>query len=375
LSDATFPALTSAVIDLSAVTHNVAQLRKAIAPACAVLAVVKADAYGHGAAPIARHLEGLGIARFGVATVQEGRALRDAGIRTSILVMGAVLPDQLPAVVASRLTPTVHDSTLVPFLAKALPPAQAPLAVHLKVDTGMGRLGLDPTAVVPLIRSEPFQSRFTAEGLMTHLADADNPDPAFTNDQLAVFRTLQRDLHAAGITVPLVHAANSAGILHHPTSHGTMVRPGLMLYGYAMRGDSCLSPDLQPALSLATQIVQIRTVTPGTSVGYNRAFVAARTTRIAVLPVGYADGYGRKLSDKAYVLLHGRRAPVIGRISMDMTTVDVTDIPETTVGDEAVVLGVQGRERITAADLARWLDTIPYEILCGIGRRVPRLYR
>jgi alanine racemase len=366
--------LTVARIDLTALAHNLAHVRGRIPKTCEILAVVKADAYGHGAAAIARALEKLGVSRFGVATPAEGIALREAGIRCPILVMGALSSAQYPEMVAHRLTPIVLDAETPEHLRGLIPAAAAPYPVHIKVDTGMGRLGCAPEDVLPLLQSPPFKATLLVEGLMTHLADADNPDPAYTSEQLDRFQSLVRRIKSCGVHIPLIHAANSAAILCHPSAHFTMVRPGIMLYGYQTALSHERVPDLRPVLSVTTTVVQVRTLKPGESTSYNRFFKASRPTRIAVLPVGYADGYSRRLSNRGSVLLSGRRAPIAGRVCMDMTMVDVTEIPNVKPGDEAVLIGEQGAEKISAADLASWQETIPYEVLCLIGPRVLRVY-
>ena len=364
-----------AIIDLSALRHNLGQVRQRIPKECDILAVVKADAYGHGDIAIASALAGMGVRRFGVATVDEGIQLRRSGLPHPILVMGALRPEHSAAVIAHRLTPIIHDHHIAEQFAKELPSSACPYPIHVKVDTGMGRLGLCTDDVLPLLRSSPFQDALSAEGLMTHLADADSEDPAFTTLQIELFRTLIGRLKASGIDIPLIHAANSAAILLHPSAHFTMVRPGIMLYGYHTITHPDSLPDLQPILSLVTRVVLVRALAPGDSVSYNRVFIAGRPSRIAVLQIGYADGYSRLLSHRGAVLIRGRRAPIVGRICMDMTMVDVTDIPHVVPGDEAVLIGQQGGVRITATHLADWSETIPYEVLCAIGPRVQRVYR
>jgi alanine racemase len=372
--DSTTPS-SVAIVDFSALCHNLSQVRQRIPKDCEILAVVKADAYGHGATTIASALARLGVRRFGVATVEEGVELRRAGVEQPILVMGALTADHGATVTAHRLTPIIHDRDVAEQFAKHIPFHADPYPVHLKVDTGMGRLGVSLDDVLPLLQSPAFQNTLSAEGLMTHLADADNEDPTFTKIQIELFHTLIGRLKAAGIDIPLLHAANSAAILLHPSAHFTMVRPGIMLYGYHTITHPDAPPDLKPILSLVTRVVQVRTVAPGQSVSYNRLFLAARPSRIAVLRIGYADGYSRLLSERGAVLIKGRRAPIVGRICMDMTMADVTDIPNVVVGDEAVLIGQQGGLRITAAHLAAWSQTIPYEVLCAIGPRISRIYR
>ena len=374
LSSASRPA-TVAVIDLSALAHNVARVRRQIPEGCQILAVLKANAYGHGAVAIARSLVRLGINRFAVSTLAEGIALREAYISAPVLVMGPMLPGEWAGTIAYGLTPVVYDLEQAEGLADALRDHADPYAVHLKIDTGMGRLGTSLEEALPLLQSPPFRGPLRVEGLMTHLADADNQEPAFTHMQLERFRSVVTQSGAAGLRPPLVHAANSAAILQHPSSHFTAVRPGIMLYGYHTLSAQGSMLDLRPVLTLATTIVRVRTLTPGESLSYNRTFVASRATRIAVLPVGYADGYSRLLSNRGVVLIHGRKTSVVGRVCMDMTMVDVTDIHEVHPGHEAVLIGTQGDMRITADDLAAPLGTIPYEVLCAVSARVPRIYK
>jgi alanine racemase len=363
-----------AIVDFSALSHNLDQVRQHIPTHCDILAVVKADAYGHGATAVASALAKMGVRRFGVATVEEGIELRNAGMEEPILVMGALRPEHCAVVIAHRLTPIIHDRDIAKQFAKQVSPQPGPYAVHIKVDTGMGRLGLSSDEVLPLLHAPPFHGKLFAEGLMTHLADADNEDPTFTTMQIELFRTLIGRLKAASIDIPLIHAANSAAILLHPSTHFTMVRPGIMLYGYHTITHPDGPPNLKPILSFITRVVQVRVLTPGQSISYNRLFTASRLSRIAVLRIGYADGYSRLLSNRGAALIRGHRAPIVGRVCMDMTMVDVTDIPNVVPGDEAVLIGQQGGLRITAGHLADWSQTIPYEVLCAIGPRVRRVY-
>lgn len=365
---------TLATIDLFALGHNLAQVRRRLQPSCDILAVVKADAYGHGAAMIAKTLFRLGVRRFGVATIEEGVGLRDAGITGAILVMGALFPEHIPDLLGYHLTPILYDPEFLDRFARTVPRRPEPYPVHLKVDTGMARLGFEPQAVLPILRSPHFKGALRAEGLMTHLADADSDDPAYTESQIAQLRSIVKTIEAAGLPVPLAHAANSAAILCHPGSHLDLVRPGIMLYGSHTIPDRSPAPDLQPVLTLSTKVVQVRTLKAGESVGYNRTFVTRRPSRIATLAIGYADGYRRSLSNRATVLLDGRHVPVVGQICMDMMLADVTDVPDVKPGDEAILIGRQGSLQISAADIAKWADTIPYDILCGIGTRVKRRY-
>ncbi|MGQ0810970.1 MAG: alanine racemase [Nitrospiraceae bacterium] len=363
-----------ATIDLQALTHNVAELRRHLSQACGILAVVKANAYGHGDVEITRTLHRLGISRFGVATLDEGLALRAAGIKAPILVMGALFPEQIPDLVAHHLIPVIYDEDIARRLGEHLRSNSSPYPVHIKVDTGMGRLGLSPEGALSLITSSLFKSRFRPEGLMTHLADADGDDAAFTERQLDRFRSVVTQAEQNGISLPLVHAANSAAILRYPASHFSLVRPGIMLYGYHTLPARGSLPALRPVLTLSATVAQVRTIRKGDSISYNRTFTAARESRIAILPVGYADGYSRSLSNRGAVLIAGQRAPIVGKVCMDMTMVDVTHVTQVKAGDQVVLIGQQGGERITADEVAEWLGTISYEVLCGIGPRVARVY-
>jgi alanine racemase len=368
---------TFARIDLGALAHNVTQVRACIAPSCEILAVVKANAYGHGSVPVTRALERLHVTRFGVASVEEGMTLRAAGIEAPVLVMGAVTTRDFPELIAWRLTPVLYRTDLVQQFSAALgnlPTAPSPYPVHLKIDTGMGRLGLSKDELRDVAAAPAFRSQLSLEGVMSHLADADNPDPTYTEGQIKEFDAAVAQLATRAQQPPLIHLANSAGILMYRTAHYRLVRPGIMLYGYHTLDRMAGSISLQPILAWHTTIAHLRALQPGQCVSYNRTFVARRASRIAVLPVGYADGYNRLLSNRGMVLIGGRRAPVIGRVCMDMLMVDVTDCPAAKVGDEVVLIGRQGQEAISASEMAGWLQTIPYEVLCAIGPRVPRLY-
>ena len=363
---------TVAEISLPALRHNLQEVARRVGTA-AIVAVVKANAYGHGAVPVARTLLAAGARQLGVATVAEGVELRAAGITAPILVMGGVFPDEIPTLLEGDLTPVLQSPDAIATMARFAGSRNIslPLRVHLKVDTGMGRLGLTEEELLAVLGSS-WPAALQLEGLMSHLARADESDPLPTEDQLAKFRALLDAMKSMGLVVPLAHIAGSAAILRFPASHFNMVRPGLMLYGYAP--GSARSPALRPALTWKTRVVQVKRVHPGHAVSYGGTFVASRPSVLAVLPVGYADGYARGLSNRGHVLIGGRPTPIVGRVCMDLTIVDVTDHPSVHPGDEAILLGEQGTARITADDLATWLGTISYEVLCQIGRRVVRIY-
>jgi alanine racemase len=365
---------TYATVNLGALAHNLSRIKRYLSPGCDVMAIVKANAYGHGAVESAHALARQGVTRFAVASLDEGIALRQAVPSASIVVLGALFEEQMPDLVAHRLTPVVSDRHILPALAKAILSQPTPYPIHLKFDTGMGRLGFSPEELLSLLDNPILRNPIQVEGIMTHLADADGTDSGFTERQLGLFRAMLEQIRQRGLTLPLMHAANSAAIVRFPDAHFSLVRPGIMLYGYHTLPPSVSVPDLQPVLSLRTTIVQLRTMPRGGTVSYNATFVAKRPTRIAVLPIGYADGYSRRLSNRGWVLIQGRRAPIVGLVCMDMIMVDVTDFAQLQVGETVTLIGRQGEESIWADEVADWIGTIPYEVLCGIGSRVPRLY-
>jgi len=361
-------------VDLSAIEENIRAISRFVGPTTAVMAVVKANAYGHGLVPVAQVSRVGGASTLGVAILDEALTLRDAGVDAPILIMGCGLPEHAPEIIERRISQVVTNREMAEALSREAIRRGTPALIHVKVDTGMGRLGFEPEAVLPILRLPHFKGALRAEGVMTHLADADSDDPAYTESQIAQLRSIVKTIEAAGLPVPLAHAANSAAILCHPGSHLDLVRPGIMLYGSHTIPCRSPAPDLMPVLTLSTKVVQVRTLKAGESISYNRTFVTRRPSRIATLAIGYADGYRRSLSNRATVLLGGRHAPVVGQICMDMTLADVTDVPDVKPGQDAILIGRHGNLQISAADVAEWAGTIPYEILCGIGTRVKRRY-
>ena len=371
---------TTAHIDLGALRHNLGQVRR-LAGAREVIAIVKADAYGHGAVPVARALAAEGVTRFGVALVEEGRALREAGIRGEVLVLGGLVEDQAAEIVELGLTATIFHAGHAEALNEAARRAGRAVPVHVKIDTGMGRLGFSPDAAPDAVAALARCAFLRLEGLMTHFADADLADPAYAREQVARFDAVAETVRRAGVRIPIRHAANSAAVMAASSWRSAMggplydaVRPGLMLYGARPGPAVGAGVDLRPVLSLTTRILLLKRVPPGTPISYGRTFVTRRESVIAVLPIGYADGYPRALSNAGRVLVRGRAAPVVGRVCMDLTMVDATDVPDAAEGDEAVVIGAQGAAAITVEEVAAGAGTIAYEILCGIGPRVPRRY-
>ncbi len=323
---------------------------------------------------MAEALSQLGIQHFGVATVEEGVALREAGLPGTILVMGGFFPWQCQALINANLIPALSDADAAHALSQRVPHQVRPYPVHIKLDTGMRRLGFTPEAALSLLQSPVFSHDLSCQGLMTHLADAENPDPGFTLHQLHQFETAVQSLRVAKDPVPHLHAANTAGILWHPQSWLDMVRPGLLLYGYAPTPNRHTPLSLQPVMTLTTKVVHVKTVGKGEPVSYGNLYRTKRDSRLAVLPIGYTHGYNRRLSNNGAVIIHDRRCPVVGRICMDMTVVDATDAPGIKPGDDALLLGQSKTQAITAYELAKWQDSIPYEVLCNLGAHVNRMY-
>lgn len=365
---------TVARIDLRALTHNLRQVRSAIGPGPGIMAVVKADAYGHGAVAVARLLEGLGVWGFGVATVEEGVQLRRAGIRLPVIVMGAAFGDDHREVIAHDLLPMVGDpGDIDRFAAAAQSAACSRFAVHVKIDTGMTRLGVSEALFDEFVRRCARYPWLRVDGLATHFYAAEERNSAPTLEQLAAFLRCIEHAREMGAVPQLLHAANSAAALRFPATRFDLVRVGILLYG-ARPSENVPTIDLRPALSWSTRINAIREVPAGTSISYGGSFVTSRVSRIATLPVGYADGYARALSNRAQVLVRGKRAPVVGQICMDLSMVDISEIEDVEVGDSVTLLGCDGEDTITPDDLGRWSETIPYEVLARISWRVPREY-
>ena len=331
-----------------------------------MIAVVKADAYGHGAVPAARAFLDAGAWGLGVSSVAEGTELRRAGLTVPILVLGGVFAGEEKDVLAGGLEVALWDAER----ARALASPSRPVRVHLKIDTGMTRLGLDLSAVREfgeLVRGFPG---LEIAGVFSHFASADAVDTAAARAQAARFASAVEALAAAGIRPRHVHLANSAAVVSAPATHHTMVRPGIMLYGYAPAAHLAEQADVRPAMRFRTRITQTRRVPAGTPVSYAGTFVTARPSTIATLPVGYADGYHRLASNRAQVLIGGRRAPVAGRVCMDHTMVDVTDVEGARAGDPVLLFG----DGLGADQLAAWCETISYEMLTAVGKRVPRVH-
>jgi len=365
---------TVAEIDLGAVQRNLRRFRQAIGANVAVFGVVKADAYGHGAVPVARTLEPLCNA-LAVSLVEEGLELRAAGIRAPIFVLGAYYNRHQDDVLAERLTPVAYDVGDLERFAAAAGRRGQRADVHVKVDTGMSRLGVGVSELPGVLARVKELPGLRLAGLCTHFASADLPDVMASEDQLAAFEGCMQLAEREGFTGLAHHAANSAAAVRFPRARLSAVRPGLALYG-AMPSRDVALPGLEPMLRLATRIMAVHDVGVGTPVSYGGQWRATRPSRIATLPLGYADGYPRHVRG-ASTLVAGRRVPIIGAVCMDMLMIDVTDVPagEAGVGSSVTLIGRDGVEQITVDDVAGWAGTINYEILCGISKRVPRILR
>lgn len=365
---------TRTEIALSNIAHNISVIRAGLKPETKFLAVVKANAYGHSLEEVARYACDHGADYLGVAIAEEGVRLRTAGIKAPILILGASMDTHIGCILEHDLTPTVFSIDTLKQLQAAAAAAGKQCRFHFKVDTGMNRIGFVSTeafeAALQYLAECP---NLIFEGMFTHFAVSELPDNSFTRQQAARFDDFVAIAARYGYH-PILHAANSGGALELPEYQYDMVRGGIAMYGYHPAGHAVGSADLRPVLSWKTNIVNIKEIAEGETVSYGRTFTASRRTLVATLPVGYGDGYKRCLSNRASVLIHGKRAPQIGTVCMDQIMCDVTDIPGAAIGDEVILLGCQGDETITADEMARWADTISYEILLSISERVPRVF-
>ena len=357
-----------AAVDLKALSHNLGVVKKKTGGKD-IMAVVKANAYGHGSLEISRHLIQKGISKLGVAFTGEAIALRESGINIPITVFFD--RDNAEECIRYKLTPTIFDLSSAKKIAAKARKLNIKIPLHIKVDTGMGRIGFTMDSALKEIAAIASLKNIVPEGLMSHFSDADLKDKKFAKLQLKNFRSLIKSLQEKNITFKHHHMANSAAVLSMPGAHFDMVRPGIMLYGYGYPGVK----GLKPILSLKSNILLLKTIPRGTPISYGSTFITKRTSTIATIPLGYADGYSRKLSNKGEALINGRRVPVAGRVCMDTIMVDVTDIPDITYKSSVTLIGRQGKEQITAEEIADKTGTIPYEVLTSIGQRVKRIYK
>ena len=371
---------TWAEIDLNNLAANFNRVRRRVTPAARIMAVLKANAYGHGAVECAQRLSREGADWFGVALPEEGIQLRAAGIKEPILLLAGYWPGQAAACIQHQLTPVVYRLDMIETLNQAATNAGVVIDVHIKVDTGMGRLGVRFDQLNEFIPGLAQFSNVRIDGIMTHLAAADDAAcQPLTRDQIQRFDDAVTVFRDHGYRPTHLHLANSAGVFGHRESWGNLVRPGGVLYGLwrDVLPLTIRDPELHPVMSVHSRISLLKWVPPGETIGYGCTFEASRKSLIATLPIGYHDGYMRGLSNRANVIVRGRYAPVVGRVSMDLTLIDVTDVPGVDIDDQVTLLGWNRSNpelKITAEDLARIVGTLSYEVTCGIGERVPRLY-
>jgi len=363
-------------VDLDALAHNMREIRRLAKKDALVTAVIKADGYGHGATKIAQTLLENGADRFAVAVLDEGIELREAGFEVPILILGFTDKERAEEIVSYDLEQAVYSWELAEAISKEAVKQNKTAKIHIKVDTGMGRIGLRPDKdSVQLIKKISKLPNIAIEGIFTHFAVADTLDKTYTEGQYERFTWICGELERENVKINVKHCGNSAAIIDLPNMHLNMVRAGIILYGLKPSDEVMLDKiELKQVMSLKVRITHVKEIEAGQSVSYGRRFIAEKKSKIASLPVGYADGYTRMLSGKAEALVKGRRVPVVGRICMDQCMIDVTGIEDVKVGDEVVLFGKQGEGFIHIDELAEKLDTINYEIVCMISRRVPRVY-
>ena len=367
-----------AEVDLDAIWENMVHMKENIAENTKILAVIKTDGYGHGGVPIAKMLEQLDFMfGYAAATYEEAHVLREAGVKKPILILGYTFPYCYEELIREEIRPAVYRRDTVEELAAAAAKVGKKAKVHIKVDTGMGRIGITPDEEgLEFVRFLIEHPELEVEGIFTHFAKSDEADKTSANHQLEIFQNfidkIQTEL---GITIPVKHCSNSAAILEMPQANMDMVRAGITTYGLYPSEE--VSKDIVPlraAMSLYSHIVYCKMIHAGQSVSYGGLFTAQKDTRVATIPVGYGDGYPRSLSGRGYVLIHGKRAPILGRVCMDQFMVDISEIPEAMDGDKVTLLGMDGTERITAEELGELSGRFNYEFVCDLGKRIPRVY-
>ena len=368
-----------AEVDLDAIWENMVHMKENIAEKTKILAVIKTDGYGHGGVPIAKMLEQLDFMfGYAAATYEEAHVLREAGVKKPILILGYTFPYCYEELIREEIRPAVYRRDTVEELVAAAAKVGQKAKVHIKVDTGMGRIGITPDEEgLEFVRFLMGHPELEVEGIFTHFAKSDEEDKTSAYHQLALFQNfIDRIQTELGLTIPVKHCSNSAAILEMPQANMDMVRAGITTYGLYPSEE--VSKDIVPlraAMSLYSHIVYCKTIHAGQSVSYGGLFTAQKDTRVATIPVGYGDGYPRSLSGKGYVLIRGKKAPILGRVCMDQFMVDISEIPGVMEGDKVTLLGVDGTERITAEELGELSGRFNYEFVCDLGKRIPRVYR
>jgi len=364
---------TYAEIDLKKLQHNINIARMMLSPGTKFMAIVKADGYGHGAVEVAKAAEKAKADYFGVASLGEALELRSASVKSPILILSETPHPYVERLFDADLTQTVYTLELAQLISDTAKQKGKKVKIHVKIDTGMGRVGIWHENATPLIKKIASLPNLLIEGLFTHFSKADDTSSDFTMDQFNKFLTVVDAIRSEGIYIPIAHAANSAAMLNFPKTHLDMVRVGICMYGLQPFEKSCYDLELKPVLTFRTKVIYVKEVAAGIPISYGASYFTKSKTHIATLPVGYADGLSRGLSNKGKVIIRNKRFPIVGAVTMDMIMVDVGS-EKIEVGDDAVLIGGQENKLISANEIARLDETINYEVLCGIGKRVPRTY-
>ncbi len=363
------------VIDLAALGHNLNQVRSLLRPGTKIMGVVKADAYGHGLVPVSRSLKQKGVESLGVAHLHEAMELRRSGIDLPVFILSGIrTKEEARTVIENKLSPVLYDLSAASAMADECARLGLKMAVHIKVDTGMGRLGVSQLDLRTFLDRMTVLKPLVVDGLISHLSSADDPDRAFTEAQIRDFKKAIEQARATGLSLPLNSLANSAGVMAHGSAHHEMVRPGIMLYGGLPSPDFKSPVPLKPVMSLKGVVLQVRDMPEGVPISYSRTYHTTGKQSIAVLSAGYGDGLPRKLSNRGKVLIRGTRCSIVGRVCMNLTMADVSGLKDVRPGDEAVFLGCQEGSCITGDHVAQSADTISYEVFCSIGRGRKREY-
>jgi len=362
-----------AEIDLAALRFNIHGICQKVAPA-KVMAVVKANAYGHGAVAVANASLRAGATYLGVARIEEAIELRENGITAPLLVLGGILPEQIDAFLNYNIEITLYSWSMAALVAERYKRLKPAARIHVKIDTGMGRVGVPWQEATALIEKIIQLPQIELVGVCTHFATSDEADKTFARLQLRRFNQVLGQLKRKQITIPFIHAANSGAILDLPATYFNMVRPGIMMYGWYPSGETSESIPIKPVMTFKTKVLYVKNIAAGESVSYGRQFITSKPTRIATLAVGYGDGYNRLLTNQGTVLIRGEKYPVVGRVCMDLIHADIASNQEIQPGDEVVLFGRQGAEEVSVYEICEKLHTIPYEVCCWVARRVPRVY-
>jgi alanine racemase len=365
---------TWAEINLDALVHNFKEVKRKVGHKVGVMAIVKAQGYGHGIVQVSKVLEKEGVNYFGVTSPFEAFHLRREGIRSPILILGPTMLEEASGIIEKDITQTICTREVAFILQGECKRLKKKLKVHIEVDTGMGRTGVPYQRALRLVKEVVKIPELEIEGIFTHFSTADEEDKNFTKEQIRRFKEILEKLEEEKIDIPIKHAANSAGILDFSESYFNMVRPGLTLYGIYPSEYVSRSLDLYPVMSLKSRIIYLKRVKKGSTISYGKTYVTNKDTTIAILPMGYEDGYNRLLSNQGEVLIKGKRVRIAGRVCMDQTILDVGKVPDVKVGDEVVLIGKQGKKRISVEEIAKKVDTVPHEVVCRIAERVPRIY-